>query len=551
MMATDQDWTHHEDFVRFIEFGRIFDRQARDFLVHYILARLQKTPLPPDYTGSPYFSYFRQSLDQVLNHEPLLKAAFGNARLTREIVHDILKWIKKIDQKIQEDNPYYPEWQRLQGWAVRPTFVWKETWTQALAFLSGTYTRQEIDVDFYKEKFRQLMPSAPADAEAQKIADRDPLKSPIDILIDDLLAQWDALLSAKILTYEAEQLQQAGGEFEQLLHAKVEELVKLMDLVQPFATEAGRFWDMSRGLWKHASFDILEQYGVLLKHEKPIQELADMLGRMREAAIEMEEEIYEEVVTKKAWVPDDTLKEEVTGLAGSNDLNRVLPAEIAFLAEGATESLFFQKYADQSLLSFRYQGKKLVTSDQVNFYSTQKQKKKEKGPFILCIDTSGSMFGKPAQIAKVLCFAVMKMAARDDRKCYLINFSIGIKTLKLSDVANNLDQIAAFLSMSFDGGTDVTPALSEALDMLNTNDYKDADVLMVSDFVMFRIRDAITERIRREQHKGTRFHSLTLSTKSNVEVLENFDNCWVYDPDQKTIMRQLLEDLRAIEQAGE
>jgi hypothetical protein len=74
---------------------------------------------------------------------------------------------------------------------------------------------------------------------------------------------------------------------------------------------------------------------------------------------------------------------------------------------------------------------------------------------------------------------------------------------------------------------------------------------MVSDFVMFRIRDAITERIRREQHKGTRFHSLTLSAKSNVEVLENFDNCWVYDPDQKTIMRQLLEDLRAIEQAGE
>ena len=98
--------------------------------------------------------------------------------------------------------------------------------------------------------------------------------------------------------------------------------------------------------------------------------------------------------------------------------------------------------------------------------------------------------------------------------------------------------------MSFDGGTDVGPALSETLDVLQTNDYKEADVLMVSDFVMFKIREDLVEKIKREQYKGTQFHSLTLSDKANLEVLEAFDNSWAYDPERKDIIRLLADDLQ-------
>ncbi|GBU25781.1 hypothetical protein R83H12_02439 [Fibrobacteria bacterium R8-3-H12] len=38
--------------------------------------------------------------------------------------------------------------------------------------------------------------------------------------------------------------------------------------------------------------------------------------------------------------------------------------------------------------------------------------------------------------------------------------------------------------MSFCGGTDAMPAMEEALRKLKTEDYKKADVVMVSDFVM-------------------------------------------------------------------
>jgi uncharacterized protein with von Willebrand factor type A (vWA) domain len=249
---------------------------------------------------------------------------------------------------------------------------------------------------------------------------------------------------------------------------------------------------------------------------------------------------------RKEWVTDYHLRGEVGGLRESDDLPHILPSELALLGSPATEALFLQKYADKSLLTYQYQGRSLVTSDKVSYSSFQKQKRKEKGPFVLCIDTSGSMDGLPSQIAKVLCFAIMKMAAKEHRKCYLISFSIGIKTINLLDMANNMDRIVDFLAMSFDGGTDITPALSEALNVLQTTDYKDADVMMISDFVMFDIREDLLRRIQQEQSRGTRFHSLTLSQKPNLQVVSQFDNYWVYDPASRGVMRKLWQDLASL-----
>jgi uncharacterized protein with von Willebrand factor type A (vWA) domain len=157
------------------------------------------------------------------------------------------------------------------------------------------------------------------------------------------------------------------------------------------------------------------------------------------------------------------------------------------------------------------------------------------------------MEGTPEHVAKVLCFAIIKMAARDKRKCYLISFSSGLQTINLLELEHSLDKVVKFLSMTFNGGTDVMPALSEAMRMLQTQDYQDADVLMVSDFVMYEIRDDIIERMKAEQRKGTQFHSLTVSDFAHSSVVELFDNYWIYEPESKSIARQLAQDLRKLE----
>jgi uncharacterized protein with von Willebrand factor type A (vWA) domain len=101
--------------------------------------------------------------------------------------------------------------------------------------------------------------------------------------------------------------------------------------------------------------------------------------------------------------------------------------------------------------------------------------------------------------------------------------------------------------MSFYGGTDVSLALYETIRQLKGNDYEDADVLIISDFIMYKIDDDVLREVRYfQQNKGTQFHSLTLSKEANPEVLEFFDTNWVYDPKQKGIIRELTAGLQEI-----
>ena len=179
----------------------------------------------------------------------------------------------------------------------------------------------------------------------------------------------------------------------------------------------------------------------------------------------------------------------------------------------------------------------------------QRINQKEKGPFIICVDTSESMYGRPEQIAKVLTLCVLKLSMNQNRKAFLINFSTGIQTLNLHDIANSVDDIAAFLNKSFYGGTDATLALYEAIRQLGTNDYEDADILMVSDFIMSKMDDDILNKIRfHQQNKNTQFHCLILGDESNESVLSVFDTNWMYDPKDKGIIRALTQGFKTIQE---
>jgi uncharacterized protein with von Willebrand factor type A (vWA) domain len=189
----------------------------------------------------------------------------------------------------------------------------------------------------------------------------------------------------------------------------------------------------------------------------------------------------------------------------------------------------------------------LVHSNKVYSETYQKVKKKEKGPFIVCVDTSGSMEGEPERIAKVLCFGILKMAAAEQRRAYLINFSSGIQTVDLYNLVDSINAVASFLKRSFHGGTDISLALSEALKQLETHHYRDADVLVISDFIMYSISDDLKQGMEKQQHNnGTQFHSLVITDQANEEVIGEFDNVWSYDPYQKGVVKELYRNIEGI-----
>jgi uncharacterized protein with von Willebrand factor type A (vWA) domain len=261
----------------------------------------------------------------------------------------------------------------------------------------------------------------------------------------------------------------------------------------------------------------------------------------------MEEETFEKTIIRQEWVTDEMAKSEIVGIHESSDLSHLLSSETALLSDPATETMFLKRFADERLLTLRYEDRRLMRSEDQTMEVHQRVKQREKGPFIVCVDTSQSMMGRPEEIAKVLTLGILKMAIHSNRRAYLISFSTGIKTIDLFDIANSIDDLAAFLRMSFYGGTDATLALYEALRQLKSHDYQDADVLMISDFVMYKIDQDILNEVRfYQQNKGTEFHSLALAREANASLLSRFDTNWIYDPEQRGVVRELTRGLGMI-----
>ena len=122
----------------------------------------------------------------------------------------------------------------------------------------------------------------------------------------------------------------------------------------------------------------------------------------------------------------------------------------------------------------------------------------EKGPIVVSLDTSGSMTGKPIQLAKCLLLQLLKMAKKQKRKCFLITFSVRANFLDLSRYGA-WKQLKKFLDNHFSGGTDGEQMLRTALNMLQTANFSMADVLM-----------------QIEHEKGTRFYGLRIDSNSDT-----------------------------------
>lgn len=135
-----------------------------------------------------------------------------------------------------------------------------------------------------------------------------------------------------------------------------------------------------------------------------------------------------------------------------------------------------------------------------------------------------------------------------DRKCYLISFSTGIETLDMSDFKNgdSFFRLVQFLRKSFNRGTYASPALNHAVQMLQKDGYKNADVLMISDFVMGTLPDVLVESIEAEKKKNTEFYSLVIGSSGNQKSIACFNHNWIYDTSDANASRHLAEQLHEI-----
>jgi len=527
------------EYQRFIEFGGLLDKKMRRYLIQYLQNKFDPSRHLIPELKDRYYNYFKKALDEIFIIDGLEDIIGQNAEIKKRVILDTIYWLKKSYKKVREKHPYEQEVQRLESWSVTPMHAFLKRWSALPTYLSSMYSRDELDSNFYRDKFEKAITS-------QVLSEVSPENvKQLNLLFDDVLANWDALLYAKILEFQMNKFSEESEAYVDYVTHKVKEYNKLKDIIEPFTEYFG--WDMSRKLWKKTSFDVIDQYRSLLEDEDSVRELADLLGSMREAEIEMEEETFEKTIIKQEWVKDDLLKSEIVGVHTSKELSQMLSSEASLLSMPETESLFLKKYSDSKLMTFRYEDKKLVKSEDHIMEVNQRIKQKEKGPFIVCIDTSESMMGMPEKIAKVMTLGILKMSMHQNRKAFLINFSSGVQTLDLYDIAESIDQIAAYLAMTFNGGTNANLALYTAMRQLESENYEDADILMVSDFIVYKLGEDIQNQIvHNQQNKNTQFHSLCIGDQYNDEVLHYFDTNWHYKPKEKGIIRSLTKGLTDI-----
>lgn len=309
---------------------------------------------------------------------------------------------------------------------------------------------------------------------------------------------------------------------------------------QSFESMAEQLWyDNSSGSINIKDFELIEQYARLIENNEEIQKICDIIGRLEQELLNISREKIQKVEHYTNIIPVKHFKEEVSGITLGRDIASLVPSEYSIMFDEDMDILFNLKYVENRLMMFENQSylSEINSKNIEEEIEKNENQEDEKGPVILCIDTSSSMSGMPEYLAKAMSLYIVTRASKENRDCFLINFSTNIETLDFKK-GKNFSALMEFLQMSFYGGTDAMPAFVKAIEMLQTEEYKKADVLMISDFIYPYISDNVSSKMVCEKKNGTRFYALSIAYGTAAyNTHDYFDSFWYYDVNSNAISK--------------
>ena len=239
-------------------------------------------------------------------------------------------------------------------------------------------------------------------------------------------------------------------------------------------------------------------------YKSPIlREIVEIIGRAKDSTSEEDNIIYSFMPKGiKSGLPS----EEIDRIETGDNLQRTLAVEFAM-----PDDVFYTKYAEKGLQQIAPLRQRQPKKTKLH----RPKPRPKKGPIIVAVDTSGSMRGKPEEMAKSLLVRLVRIARKEFRSCYLITFSVRIKTIDLGRHANIL-KMKEFLDTRFTGGNGEEQLIIEALRLLETGDYEMADVLIISDFIFNRPTPKDIDMVATAKTKGTRFYGLQINSDSTA-----------------------------------
>ncbi|AGR41047.1 vWA domain-containing protein [Spiroplasma taiwanense] len=295
---------------------------------------------------------------------------------------------------------------------------------------------------------------------------------------------------------------------------------------------------------KNQNIESIARFAEFLYKDPSILRIAELLGRLNGEDDLMEVNITEQIVTYPTEVKLPYNPEEIVGLTVSKDLERLLLMEFANLFDEELEVIFYKKYIESQLQTFLFESNEQIIEHEIEEVEYEAPIPLEQGKFIICIDTSTSMEGAGEYIAKALSIAVAKVALKEERDLVFINFANEhVDEFIINARTVNVQKMLDFLAKSFYGKTNARPAFQKVIEKMHSQDFKRADLLMISDFMMDSVSNSIRVKIADLKDNYNRFHSLVIGTMPNVETQDIFDNVMYYDPNDPYATTQIVKSL--------
>ncbi|MBE8597569.1 ATPase RavA stimulator ViaA [Xenorhabdus sp. BG5] len=422
-----------------------------------------------------------------------------------------------------------PAWQQILQQRIKETLI---PALLAEEFQLYQYIQTINTTDFYQqlpnilEKLQQL--ESPFTKEADTLSKAFSEYPPSGQML--FIQRWRLSLILQATTFNKTLLEQ---EKEQLL-AEIQKRLTLSSTLDPIFDHndhaAGRLWDMSKGQLHLTTKNIqlFTRYADFLEQQAELEKLAQLLGRSQAAKAIPKESPVLEPFTRLERVPD-TIPEQISGIRQGDDILRLLPTEMAMLGIKELEYEFYRRLVEKKLLSYRLQGDDWQAKTTLKPMTHHHNEKQPRGPFIVCVDTSGSMGGFNEQCAKAFCLALMRIALTDNRHCHIMLFSTQLIHYDLTS-PDGLTQAMHFLGQTFRGGTDLASCLNATVKKMKENSWEDADAVVISDFIAQRLPGSLIHQVKNlQQHQQHRFHAVSLSHYGKPDIMQIFNHIWRFD----------------------
>jgi uncharacterized protein with von Willebrand factor type A (vWA) domain len=233
-------------------------------------------------------------------------------------------------------------------------------------------------------------------------------------------------------------------------------------------------------------------------HSPKLQQIAAVCGRFTRIALQQQK-------TRVKHPPD-----EVTSINTGSEIERLLPSEIALLADPDLEDLFYFRFAERGLMQYDLIG----------------HEPEGQGPIIIAIDESGSMTtdygGMTGEVwSKAVMLALLSIARLQKRDLVVIHFS-GPNDLRIDLFPKGQAtpaEVIACASFFFNGGTVFEPWMKKALELVDGSQFEKADVICVSDGISDVSPEAQVEWTKRRAERGTRSYGVLIGANQGEALL--------------------------------